>query len=127
MKFLFAPLVPFVSHPGRIVVVAVLFFSAGFLLTIWRRKIIWGPLSAGVAWASFAAWEQHCVKMRYNIRVDLGLIYPLLAAFTIFAAARIFAAVSPQTAIPRQYSMRALLALMTVVAIGLGGLAWYVR
>jgi hypothetical protein len=127
MKIVFAPLMPFVSHPGRIAAVAVFFFSAGFLLTIWRRKIIWGSYSAGVAWASFAAWEQHCVEMRYNIRVDLGVIYPILAAFTIFASVRIFSAVSPQADIPRHYSLRALLILMTVVAIFLGGLAWYVR
>lgn len=121
----FAPLVPFVAHPERIVAVAILFFVAALLVTIWRKRIAWAPLVAGVAWACYAGWESHCVEMRYNIRVDLLLVYPLLVAFTIIGAAAIV--YSKPLRFPRQFTLRALLILITVVAFLLGIIAWYVR
>ena len=124
MKWLFAPIVPFISHPERIAVVAALFIVAAALLTLRRRKIAWPPLVAGVAWGLFAAWEQHCVQMGYSIRVDLMLIYPLLLATTLFGLAGIFVSNPQQFTIRRQFSLRALMIVSTLIALALGAIMW---
>jgi hypothetical protein len=124
MKWLFAPIVPFISHPERIAVVAALFIVAAALLTLRRRKIAWPLIVAGVAWALFAAWEQHCVQMGYSIRVDLMLIYPLLLATTLFGLAGIFVSNPQQFTIRRQFSLRALMIVSTLIALALGAIMW---
>jgi len=118
VKWFFAPIVPFVSHPERV---------AAVLLTLRRRKLAWPLIVAGVAWAVFAAWDQHCVKMGYDIRVDLFLIHPVLVAITLFGLAGLFVTDPRQFTIRRQFSLRGLLIVTTLVALALGMIMWLAR
>lgn len=124
MRLLFAPLIPFIGHPDRIAVVTCLWFVLAVLVTIWRKKIAWPAVVAGIAWAVFAAWEWHCQRMGYNIRVDLFLIYPVMLVVTLGSAlATAFPGIA-QRQFPDQFSLRGLLITMTLVALGLGLLVW---
>jgi hypothetical protein len=127
VKLFFAPVVPFISHPERIAVVAVTWFVAAALLTFWRMKFAWPSLITGVVWAVFAAWEGHCVRMGYDIRVDLFLINPLLIAFTIFGVAGLFISDPQQLTFRRQFSLRGLLILMTLIALLSGAVMWFIK
>jgi hypothetical protein len=127
VKWFFAPIVPFVSHPERIAVVAALFVVAAALLTLRRRKFAWPLIIAGVAWGLFAAWERHCVRMGYDIRVDLMLLYPLLAAITLFGLAGVFVSDPRQFTIRRRFSLRGLLIVTTLIALALGAIMWLAR
>ena len=87
IKWVFLPIQPFVWHPERIVVVSCVFFVSYFGLRIFRRKVSsvqnWPLLIPAVIWGSFAIWEWYCKAQRYNIRVDLLLIYPVLITVSI--------------------------------------------
>jgi hypothetical protein len=85
MRELFLPFQPFVSHPERIAVVAALFLLGYLALLLSGRFRPWPLLAAAVAWGSWAPWERYCEAMGYNIRVDLLLLCPLLAAITLWA------------------------------------------
>ena len=126
-RLLFAPVIPFVSHPERIIVVAVIWFLSAAVLFIWGNKFKWPPVVAGTVWACFAAWEWHCMRMGHNIRVDMFLISPLLLAFTVFGFVGLFATDRQQFGIRRRFSVRALLILMTCIALALGALMWFIR
>jgi CDP-diglyceride synthetase len=82
---LFAPIVPFVAHPERILAVAtllvVMFLVLRYLRHFWSWPLLW---SAGF-WAGFALWEWWILVQKANIRVDLFLIYPLLLGITIWS------------------------------------------
>jgi hypothetical protein len=81
-ELFFKPFEPFVFHPERIALLAALFVVAYGLLR-WRGQVrAWPMLVAAGAWASWAPWEAHAKAMDYNIRVDLLVICPLLAALT---------------------------------------------
>jgi hypothetical protein len=84
LKVLFAPIQPFVWHPERIAAVAAVFL-VGFLLFRSSRRIhaTWF-LAAALGWGAFALWEWYCRTMKYNIRIDLFLIYPVLAIATVW-------------------------------------------
>jgi hypothetical protein len=56
-----------------------------------QRDSRW-PIAAAIAWAAYAAWEW-LVLVRTpeaNIRVDLLLIWPILAALSAWAIFRVF-------------------------------------
>jgi hypothetical protein len=124
LRLLFWPFVPLVGHPERIAAAALLWLIAAATLTFWRKKFAWPPLVTGTVWAAYAAWEWYCVRMGYNIRVDMFLVAPLLLAFTIFGVGGLFVADPAQFRLRRQFSLRSLMIVMTVAAIGLGLLAW---
>jgi hypothetical protein len=80
----------FVGNPLVIALVALAFCAAGFLK---RRKPGGNPrplFIAAAAWALYAAWEW-LVLVRTpeaNIRVDLLLIWPIVALLSIWALYR---------------------------------------
>jgi hypothetical protein len=79
-----------VGQPGHILIVALvllagwsLLYGSGAVRGRSARPLLW----ASLAWGLYAAWEA-LVQLRTpeaNIRVDLLLIWPLLAALTLFA------------------------------------------
>ena len=87
LKCLFLPIQPFVWHPERIVVVSCAFFVTYFALRLLRHKFSsvrdWPVLIPAIIWGLFAVWEWYCKVQRYNIRVDLLLIYPILITVSI--------------------------------------------
>ncbi len=121
MDILFAPLWPFVAHPERIAVVAALWIAATVLLTFLRKKFVWLPAVAGIAWASFAAWERYCTAQGYNIRVDLFLIYPVLVVITV---AGVVGLIGVRISGPVRFSLRTLMIVVTLVALALGMIVW---
>jgi hypothetical protein len=82
-----------VGQPAHILIVALVLLAGWSLLrfsgAINRRSarpLLW----ASLAWGVYTAWEA-LVQLRTpeaNIRVDLLLIWPLLAALTLFALIR---------------------------------------
>jgi hypothetical protein len=84
----------FIGHPLRSVVVA------GVLLLLYTLARWWSagtwpesrlPLAAAVAWLAYAAWEWLILlrSPEANIRIDLLVIYPALAAITFWALFRL--------------------------------------
>lgn len=77
----------FVWHPVRIAGVSC-FFLVGFFgmrllnhkYPLFRNRLL---LISGVMWALFSLYEWHCKSQRYNIRVDLFFIYPVLMSVSI--------------------------------------------
>lgn len=81
----------FVGRPLSALAVAVLMFAAGTALRAGRRaKAARWWLIAGGCWLAYAAWEYLVVTRtpEANIRVDLLLIYPILAAVSLWAVFR---------------------------------------
>ena len=93
MKILSDVMQPFIWHPERVMVVA-FFFSLlyfGLVLSKAATRVRVRPiLIAAIAWALYSAWEYHCKIQRYNIRVDLLLIYPLLVIVSLLPVVAIF-------------------------------------
>lgn len=79
----------FVWQPGRVVVVAGAFlftFIAYAVLERFNRRFrSWPLFAAAVLWGFYALWEWLAFEKRWNIRVDLFLIYPLLLGASITA------------------------------------------
>jgi hypothetical protein len=96
LRVIFLPLYSFITHPERIAVVAALFLL-GFLVLLWsgRFRTPWPLLGAAIVWGLWVPWEQNCNEMKYNIRVDLLLLYPLLLGVTVWALWTQFRAISP--------------------------------
>ena len=85
----------FVGKPLNILVVAVVFFAGYLMLRFKALGIIrhrrW-LLVASTAWGIYAAWEW-LVQIKTpeaNIRVDLLVIWPVLAILSIWALSRLF-------------------------------------
>ncbi|MFO1304676.1 MAG: hypothetical protein U1F54_13165 [Burkholderiales bacterium] len=83
----------FVGRPLNIVFVAVAFAmlsaAMGYLTKGQPRRVRWS-WAAAIAWAAYAAWEGwiRVVTPDANIRVDLLLIYPVLAVLSAWALYR---------------------------------------
>ena len=82
----------FVAKPLNIFVVAVVFLGAYFILrcldSIRQTRLM---LITSIAWGLYAAWEL-LVQIKTpeaNIRVDLLVIWPLLAILSIWALYRL--------------------------------------
>jgi len=86
----------FVAKPFNILFVAVLFFGAYFILRSFDTvRQIRSLLIVSIAWGLYAAWElwELLVQIRTpeaNIRVDLFVIWPLLAILSIWSLYRVF-------------------------------------
>ena len=85
LELFFAPIQPFISHPGRIAVVAVLFGALFLMLGSFRDYWSWSLLWSTGFWASFAIWEWIILLQGANIRVDLFLIYPVLLVISVWS------------------------------------------
>ena len=96
IQYLFLPIQPFVWHPERIAIVSGVFFLYFLGMYLLNRKHIqyqhWLLLACAVIWGLFALWEAHCLTMKYDIRVDLLFIYPVLVGFSAFSIINIFRA-----------------------------------
>ena len=78
----------FVWRPDRILAVSFVLFMLYFGMCLLKGK---RPsvrtrllLVSAALWAVFAGWESYCASKHYDIRVDLLLIYPVLAVISIF-------------------------------------------
>jgi hypothetical protein len=85
----------FVGNPQNIFAVAVLFLIGYLALRFAVLRIARHPralLSASTAWGLYAAWEWLVVfkTPEANIRVDLLIIWPLLAMVSVWALFRVF-------------------------------------
>jgi hypothetical protein len=91
IEILFLPIQPFIWHPERIAFVAGLFLASfvGLLLVCKtpRRYNPWPLLIPTAIWAAYAPWEAYCMAGKYNIRVDLLIIYPIILAATVLGVA----------------------------------------
>jgi len=90
LEWLFKPIQPFVWHPERIAAVACVLFIAFFVLLSLRRFRSWPLLIPACVWGLFAVWEAYCKAQKYNIRVDLLLLYPILVVVTVWGVAMAF-------------------------------------
>jgi hypothetical protein len=116
-------------HPERIAVVAGLLIASSVWLFFVRRQFPWPLIVASIGWTLFAPWEWFCKVQRYNIRVDLLLISPVLLALTAWG---VIAAVVPHpwstgSSTKWQFSLRTLLITTTLVALALGMMMWLIR
>jgi hypothetical protein len=91
----FAPANYFVWHPDRIAVVAAVLFGAAVLGFAVKRKLCVALVVASFCWLCFVPWEYYCTVQRYNIRVDLLVIWPVLLLVTVWG---LITAVRPQHA-----------------------------
>lgn len=121
-EIFFAPLQLFNWRPDRIAVVgiAILVFVAWLYYV--RRQVAWSAVLIAQLWFAFAAWESHAKAAKWNIRVDLIIVWPVLLAATICGIAWSFRR-------ERSLNLRSMLALVTIfcVVIGLGMMAWRAR
>ena len=90
LDLFFAPIQPFVSHPGRIAAVAVVFGSLFLVLGSFRGYWSWSLLWSSGFWAAFAIWEWIMLLQGANIRVDLFLIYPVLLGISFWSLVKTF-------------------------------------
>jgi hypothetical protein len=120
MNVFFAPLQPFVWHPERIAAVAVGLAIVAAVTFLVRRRVAWSTAIAAIMWALFAVWEWQCKTERADIRVDLLLIYPVLLVFTVGGVIDAFLAILGGK---HQFSLRAMLITMTLLAVILGLIA----
>lgn len=82
-----------VAHPLHIFVVALIHFGlwAAIAMTAMRGSprgnVMWVP---ALLWLAYAAWEWlvGAVTLEANIRVDLLLIWPMIAIVTLWAVVR---------------------------------------
>lgn len=107
--------------------VAVCFLFALVAMWFFRNRFEWLVFVASLVWGLFAFWEQYCKTRGYNIRVDLFLIFPILLAVTLVG---VIASAVPGLATrraARQFSMRSLMILVTLIALAMGAIAWFPR
>lgn len=83
----------FVANPFNILVVTAAFLGAYFILQWFDSIRQTRPLLiAAITWGLYAAWELLVQVMtpEANIRVDLLVIWPLLAMLSIWSLYRVF-------------------------------------
>lgn len=83
----------FVQKPLNVLIVAGLFFAASRILGFTKfgqDKNAKSLLVPAIAWACYAAWELFVmlVSPEANIRVDLLVIYPVLAVLSVWFVVR---------------------------------------
>jgi hypothetical protein len=91
LSWIFLPIQPFIMHPERIAIAATLFLLGYAGLRFSGRFQAQPLLIAGIAWGLWVPWEWHCAAMRYDIRVDLLILYPLIVCVTIWSLVAAFA------------------------------------
>lgn len=119
MDFFFAPMQLFVWHPERIAIVGASFLILFAWLYFVRRQVAWPAVLTAQLWFAFAIWEAIAKAEKWNIRIDLLLLWPLLLAGSICGVA--------WSLRRKQYlSVRAMLVLVAifcvVIAAGMMGL-----
>ena len=87
-RIIFLPLQPFIGHPERAMWMAVVFLILPVVLGLLRgfkprRKL--PILLASLCWAGFSLWEAQAVSEKWNIRVELLLIGPVLLVVSTVA------------------------------------------
>jgi hypothetical protein len=79
----------FTGHPGRIVIIAFLFFLMTYVAYRLNYKELalqhWLLIASAVIWLLYAGWEAYCQMEQANIRIDLIFILPVVASFSIFS------------------------------------------
>jgi len=80
---------PFIMHPERIALVAILLLVVSICFSTAQRRA-WPTIIAGAGWAVFAMWEWYCKSRGYNIRIDLLVIAPVLYALTAWGLLSMF-------------------------------------
>ena len=84
---LFVPFNIFVTHPERVSLVALLFIFTYLILKARNKEPLVhnanSLLLPALLWILYIPWESYCTEGKYNLRVDLLLIYPILG-FTTF-------------------------------------------
>jgi len=82
------PMELFLGKPGRILIVSCGFFLGYLIMCLYGRKLpsvrCWPLLIPAIAWGLFAIWEWYCTVNKYDIRIDLFLIYPVLIIISVF-------------------------------------------
>ena len=85
----------FVGKPQNILVVAIVFLCAYLVLRLTRLRMARHPhllLVPSIAWGLYAAWEWlvYLKTPEANIRVDLLVLWPVLAILSVWALFRTF-------------------------------------
>lgn len=79
----------FVWHPERVAIVGAAFALTALVLAVFARsnpRVRSRPMFAAAAlWLLYALWEGLALQKRWNIRVDLFLIYPVLFVASVAA------------------------------------------
>jgi hypothetical protein len=85
------PIQSFIWHPERIAFLAGIFLASFVgLLIVCKTPRRYNPrtlLLPTAVWAAYAPWEAYCMAGKYDIRVDLLIIYPILLAATVLGVA----------------------------------------
>ncbi len=76
-----------VWHPERILCVAAVLLIVFLAVSQFRRFQSWPLFGAALAWTLYAFWEFDAKMHRYNIRIDLFVIIPVLLGLTIWGLA----------------------------------------
>lgn len=84
-QWIFLPFEPFVLHPERIALAAAVFCGGYAAVRLAGRFRAWPLLVAACVWASWVPWEWHASAMKWDIRVDLLVLCPLLLIITCWA------------------------------------------
>jgi hypothetical protein len=84
-----------VGKPPNILAIAVVFFAAYLVLRFVANGIARHPrwlLGVSILWGLYAAWEWlvQIKSPEANIRVDILVIWPVMAILTVFALFRAF-------------------------------------
>jgi hypothetical protein len=78
----------FLWKPERAFVVSCVFFLGYSAMRLLKRRFStvrsWPLLVPAFAWMLFALWEWFCAIKKYNIRVDLFFIYPILIVASVY-------------------------------------------
>lgn len=74
----------FFWHPERIALISAVLFVGFASMLAMRRFRAWPVLIPAALWGLFALWEWFVKVMRYDIRVDLLVIYPVLIVATVW-------------------------------------------
>jgi hypothetical protein len=75
---------PYIGNPTAILVTGVILLAiAGYFRLLGARNNL-ALIASANAWFTYAAWEFYCVQKKYDIRVDLLLIAPLLFFITLW-------------------------------------------
>lgn len=79
-----------VGRPLASVLVAFAFLMLHAWRRSFRKRVPVAPLVAAGTWFAYAVWEMMILALtpEANIRVDLLLIYPVLAALSLWALCR---------------------------------------
>ena len=89
IEILYMPIQPFIWHPERAFLVAIIFFvmlSVMFLRKKKNKKVmLWPTMAAIVIWCIFGVNEYFAKINQWDIRVDLLILMPLVLFVSLFS------------------------------------------